>query len=86
LSSELGRLDLLKYLVETFQLTVEDARANNSYALRWAAYNGHFKVVKYLIKRFQLGAEDVRAYNNYALRWGSLNVNHDIVQYFESLK
>ena len=35
-------------MTEEFELTAADARANNNYAFRWAAENGHLDVLQWL--------------------------------------
>jgi ankyrin repeat protein len=76
--------------VDTFQLTAEDARADDNYALHNSAMNGHLDVVKYLVGKFQLTSEDTRARGNYALRTsaenGHLGVVKYLVDHFHSLE
>ena len=52
---------------------VEENNANihaeNEFALRWSAQNGHLEVVKYLAEK---GA-DIHAYNEFALRRSAEN-------------
>ena len=43
-----GHLDVVKWLVSTFNLNADDVRSWNNWALRWAAERGHLDVVKYL--------------------------------------
>ena len=44
----MSHLETVKYLVNRFKLTADDARSQDNYALRKAAKNGHFKMIKYL--------------------------------------
>jgi hypothetical protein len=47
-------------------LTIDDARAQNNFALRWACRCGHLAVVDRLLE-LGLTLEDARAHDNYAL-------------------
>jgi hypothetical protein len=76
-----GHLNAIKYLVKTFQLTSEDARSHDNFALRLASQNGYLKVLKYLVQRFQLTSEDARSDNNYAFRWASYNGHLKVLKY-----
>ena len=69
-SSMHGDLDTMKYIVETYNLTVNDIRGNDrsNYPLRKAVKYGNIKTVKYLVNTFNLTTEDIRSKNNYALR------------------
>jgi len=68
-----GHLEVCRWLTETFQLTVEDARSHITYALKLAARKGHLAVCRLLAETFQLTAEDARAHNNVAFRWAAEN-------------
>ena len=59
-------------------LTADDARANGSWALRWACCNGHLAVVDRLFEA-GLTADDARAGDNWALRWACRNGHLAIV-------
>lgn len=60
-------------------LILEDLRACDNWALRFACRNGHLDVVKFLLNR-GLWGEDLSALNNYALRW-ACQMNHlEVVQ------
>jgi len=54
--------------------------ADNDYALRWAALNGHLDIMKFLVEK---GA-NMHAYNDYALRVAAKNGHLDIVKYLVS--
>ena len=73
--SKIGDLESVKKLVKCGA----DIRANNDYALRWAAENGHLEVVKWL---HQNGA-NIRADNYYALRWAAERGHLEVVKYLE---
>ena len=76
-----GHVEMVKYLVARFELTVADARAEDNDPLRCAAGNGHMEMVKYLVDRFELTVADARADNNYALRWAAHNGHIEMVKY-----
>ena len=81
-----GHLDVLKFLVDRFELTADDARDDNNAALGGAASNGHLDVLKLLVDRFELTADDARADNNAMLRAasnGHLDVLKFLVDRFE---
>jgi hypothetical protein len=61
-----GHLAMCKWLTKRFGLTAEDARADNSGALRDAAIHGHLAVCKWLVRRFRLTAVDARRLHNRA--------------------
>ena len=72
------RMPLLK--VSTWEYLVEqgiDINADDNYALRWAAGNGHLDIVKYLVEH---GA-DIHAQEDYALRWAAVNDRLEVVKY-----
>ena len=70
-AAELGDMTLLNLLKK--ETLINDARANNNYALRWAARNGHVDVLRFLKDNFDLTDEDARTWNNYALRMAAYN-------------
>lgn len=55
-----GRLEIARWLVDTFGLTVEDARADGDFALYWACLNGHLGTAQWLAETFKLIAEKGR--------------------------
>ena len=73
--SKIGDLESVKKLVKCGS----DIRADNDYALRWAARYGHLEVVKWL---HQNGA-NIRTKNGYALRWSAENGHLEVVKYLE---
>jgi hypothetical protein len=54
-------------------LAMDDARAYDKYALRYAAKYGHLEIVKYLCEHFHLTIDDARVKDNYALREAAEN-------------
>ena len=68
-----GHLNVVKYLVENFDINREDA-------LRWSAQNGHFKVVEYLIST----GVNVNIDNNYPLISAAGNGHLSLVKYLVS--
>ena len=77
------RLPLLKHLHVTFGLDKSDARANDNYALKWCARNGHLEVVKYLKEAFGLDKSDAQANANHALRLSAENGHLEVVKYLK---
>jgi len=63
-----GHLEVLKWLVDKFGLTVMDVRCNENWAFRIACLHGHLEVAKWLVDKFRLTIEDVRSLDNYAFR------------------
>jgi hypothetical protein len=72
LSSENGRIDVVKILVEKGA----NIHSNDDYALRMSSYYGHIEVVQFLIEN---GA-NVCANNDYALKWSSYNGHIEVVK------
>jgi hypothetical protein len=81
-ATENGHLPVVRYLCEKFQLTIQDVRSNDNFALRWAAFHGNLPVVQYLCQTYSLTIEDVRTLNNWALRCATNNGHLPVVQYF----
>ena len=54
-----------------------DVRADDDFALRWTAGNGHLEIVKLLVEQ---GA-NARAKDDYALRWAASNGHLEVVKY-----
>ena len=83
LPKEDNRTDLIKAIDEgdivTLRRLIEngvDIHANDAYALRWAAQNGHFDVVKLLLDN---GA-DIHAFCDYALGRAAENGHFDVMK------
>jgi len=72
---------VLKCLADRFGLTSDDARAEDNWALRFAAYNGHVDALKCLADLFGLTAADARAMDNEALRMAVHYGRVDAVEY-----
>ena len=70
---------------ETFGLTDVDARADDNYALRYAAENGHLEVLKYLHNSFKLTAIDARARDNYALIYAAENGHVEVLKWLKEM-
>ena len=77
----------LRWLVRSFNISVQLARASNNFALRGACRMGHLAVAQLLATHFDLTAEDARADDNFALRWscgkGHLAVAQWLVEHFD---
>ena len=82
-----GHLKIIQWLYSACELTVEDVRSNDNWALQLACKNGHLHVVQYLCETFGLTVEDIRSWDNLALRWacgnGHLDVGRWICETFE---
>ena len=48
-----GHLDVVKFLVETLNCTVDSRGSCNMTPLQWALFNGHYHVVRYLHSKMQ---------------------------------
>lgn len=74
------------WLVETFSLTTEDARADGNRPLGRSCEYGHLEVAQWLITRFNLTVEDARAANalRYACDNGHLGVATWLIATFGS--
>jgi hypothetical protein len=75
----------VRYLVDTFKLTAEDARAKDNFAFRTACASGHLPVVQYLVETFKLTAEDARAKDNYVLRMACASGHTKVVEYLRTI-
>ncbi len=66
--------------IKKLNLTLEDIRSLDNYALRGVSYYGHLEVVKFLIDK-GLTLEDIRSQDNEALIWTSSNGHLKVVKY-----
>jgi ankyrin repeat protein len=65
-AASIGNLAIVKYLCETFQLSVDDVRTLNERhytPMRIAADNGHFEVLRYFCEKYPLTLSDVSNHN-----------------------
>jgi len=80
-------LEVLKWLVDTFGLTIIDERGQIFYAFRWACSNGHLEVAKWLVDKFELTLDDLKSDNNHAFRsacmFGHLNILQFLIGCFQ---
>jgi len=79
-----GHLETLRWLHSTFNLTGEDARVGNSYALQMACQYGHLEICQWLHSTFNLTGEDARAGNNSALLWACGNGHLETLRWLHS--
>ena len=70
---DLFNVDTFKYLIEKGA----DIHANNNFALKWSAENGHLDIVKYLVEK---GA-NVHANNDFALKYSARYGHLDVVKF-----
>ena len=75
-SVKLGILPIIKKLIEQGA----NIHAEDDYAIRWAAWNGHLETVKYLVSQ---GA-NVHAGNDKAIKWAAQNGHLETVKYLVS--
>jgi hypothetical protein len=61
-----GHLAVAQWLVDTFQLTADDARVGNNSLFRWSCRQGQLAMAQWLVATFDITGDDVRA----ALYWG----------------
>jgi hypothetical protein len=66
---------ITKEVIEKLIKEGADPKSNNSYALQWAARNGHLEIVKLLIP-----VSNPKANNSYALQWAARNGHLEIVK------
>jgi hypothetical protein len=66
IACENGHLDVAQWLVATFGLTADDARARNNYAFRASCIYGHVNVAQWLVATFGLIVEGACVNDNYA--------------------
>ena len=81
---ERGRLAAAQWLVATFGLTADDARARDNWALRWSCEKGHLAVTQWLVETFGLTAADARADCNWAMCWSCANGHLLVAQWLVS--
>lgn len=79
-----GHLHVAQWLVEHFNLNIDDIRSNDNFILRKICDNGHIDILKWVIENFDITINDLRTNNNYALRWSFINGHFDIVDYLFS--
>ncbi|RUR06183.1 hypothetical protein ELY15_13470 [Legionella sp. km772] len=80
----------LQYLLEEVGLSTEDKleaiKADDYYAIRYAAGNGHLSTLRYLLEEVGLSTEDkleaIKADESYAIRWAARNEHRPIITYF----
>lgn len=68
LAGERGYLEVLKWLVHTFNISIEDIRRCNVSVITMAIEMGRLECVKWLINTFELTIGDAMARNGSALR------------------
>lgn len=76
-ASKVGDLETVQYLIENGA----DVHADNYYAFRWAAYNGHLGVVRLLVS---VGA-DIHSFDDYAFRSASCYGRLEMVKFLVSI-
>ena len=87
---EYGHLEVAKWLVDTFGLTINNVRSKDNFAFRLTCENGHLEVAKWLVDKFGLNIADVKSQNNYAFcsacENGHLNIMQFLIGSFELLE
>lgn len=84
LACKYGQIEVVKYLINNFNLKMGDIRSpnGNNLALYNASTNGHLDIVKYLVDNTRLTIEDVCSKGNSILKSTSIANHFDIVKYF----
>ena len=83
MTCEHGRLEVARWLQQTFHLTVADARAEDNWVLRTACEYGHIEYVRWLHQTFQFDVSDVRATDNQALRWACKGGHLEVARWLQ---
>ena len=73
-------MKVLRFLKDEWELTADDARSKDNYALRWAAKNGHVEILRFLKDVFGLTADDTRDRDNHALILAAENGHVDVLK------
>jgi len=76
-----GHLEVVKYLVETFHISIYDERTRHHIAFHSACFKGHFKIVKYLVDNFKMTIYDVMGINNIAFHDACRSGDLETVQF-----
>jgi len=76
-----GRVDLIMFIHQTWDLTPDDARQGANYVLRMAAQYGRVNVLRFLVGTYQLTAEDASACYWYAFREASRNGHVEVLRF-----
>lgn len=74
-----GHVEILQWLVETFNLTVEDVRSRR--ILNYAIETKVLEMIKYLVETFNLTVEDVRSNDNWILLTAAARGHLDVLRY-----
>lgn len=64
-----SQIEICEYLIETFNISIEDVRAHDNYILRVCCERGDLKMIKYLLDKFPFTIADIRSKDNYILRY-----------------
>lgn len=63
-----NQLEVVKFLHKSLNLTTNQARSRNNFAVRTSVVHGQLDIVRYLLDELGLTTEDLRSNNNFALR------------------
>lgn len=75
-------VEILRFLVEKFEIAKDELRVDHNYALRHACMNGHLKIVRYLIEVVGLSRRDFESIDSFAFEMACLNRQYHVVKYF----
>ena len=75
-----GRLEVARWLQQTFRLTAADAQSDDG-AMLIACQNGHLEVARWLQRTFRYTAANMRAANNWALRMACANGHLEVARW-----
>jgi antitoxin component HigA of HigAB toxin-antitoxin module len=76
-----GHIEILKYIVETYNLTIRDVRTYGNEALIEALDYNHSDIARYLIETFNLTVKDIRYDDNAVLRKAAYHGNLDVLRW-----
>jgi len=76
-----GHLEVAKWLVNNFELTVVDAKSENNQAFRWTCRSGHLEVAKWLVDTFDLTITDAKSDDNHAFRCACFNGHFKVMKW-----
>ena len=78
-----GEIDMLRFLVDAFNLTADDARAGAACsAFQMAAAHGHVNVLEFLVEFLGMTVDDARSNDCLAFRTAACNGHVLVLQYF----
>jgi hypothetical protein len=77
----IGRVDLMMYIHQTWDMTPDDVRDGANYVLRMAAQYGRVNVLRFLVATYHLTREDANDCYWYAFREASQNGHVEVLRF-----